>query len=114
MNCGRGDAPRIDRPNIACDHTDLGYGDLSHGRTHAHPAPRRPRRLRDPLHRLTPTARSAWLACVTHHRPIPDHAGVNGVLRSDRSSEGLPDPVTNTIAHALGEEGYRTALRQVA
>lgn len=104
-----------DRPNIIVIYTDdLGYGDLScMGETHVHTP------------HLDALAQSGirftdWYSncavCSGSRASLmtgqyPDRAGVNGVLRSDRSSEGLPDSKReNTIAHALGDEGYRTAL----
>ena len=104
-----------DRPNIIVIYTDdLGYGDLScMGATPV----RTPHldALADSGIRFTDWYSNCAVCSGSRASLItgqyPDHAGVNGVLRSDRSSEGLPDSKrTNTIAHALGEEGYRTAL----
>jgi len=102
-----------DRPNIIIIYTDdLGYGDLScMGETH----------VRTP--HLDTLAESGirftdWYSncavCSGSRASLmtgqyPDHAGVNGVLPGNRESEGLPDGKP-TIASALREEGYRTAL----
>jgi len=102
-----------DRPNIIVIYTDdLGYGDLSClGETHV----RTPHLdvLADSGVRFT-DCYSNCAVCSGSRASLmtgqyPDHAGVNGVLPGERTSEGLPTGKP-TIASALGETGYRTAL----
>ncbi len=104
-----------ERPNIIVIYTDdLGYGDLScMGDTHVE-TPHLDELAESGI-RFTDWY-SNCAVCSGSRASLmtgqyPDHAGVNGVLPSHRESEGLPDSKReNTIAHALGEEGYRTAL----
>ncbi len=104
-----------DRPNIIVIYTDdLGYGDLScMGETHV----RTPHldALADSGIRFTNWYSNCAVCSGSRASLItgqyPDHAGVNGVLPSNRESEGLPDSKReNTIAHALQQEGYRTGM----
>ncbi|MCD6361567.1 MAG: sulfatase-like hydrolase/transferase [Armatimonadetes bacterium] len=101
------------QPNIIIIYTDdQGYGDLScMGETHV----RTPHldALADSGVRFTdwysncPVCSGSRASLMTGQ--YPDRAGVNGVLSGARDTEGLPDGKP-TIASALREEGYRTAL----
>jgi arylsulfatase A-like enzyme len=102
-----------DRPNLIVIYTDdLGYGDLScmgseHVRTPHLDA------LADSGVRFTDWY-SNCAVCSGSRAALmtgqyPDHAGVNGVLPGERTTEGLPTDKP-TIASALRAEGYATAL----